>query len=265
MPKPINNLIVIAFIIIILVSGIFQKGYSPPINDPYLNDYAGIINKHDEYILKQVLTDIHENDGLHIAIATIVSIQNYTFSDKSIESFSFNVYHDWKNIGISRDLDVLILMSIENRKIRIEFGGNYGGKYNSQINQIIQSDILPFFRKHEYSVGVLNGVQAISTLLTGRIADDKPVMADSHDIHNIWGSIIEDSDILKIIAFFLTGISFIYWAINNDGYDTYDERGYRRSGGYWGGDGGGFGGDGSGSGGGDGDGGGSGDGGSGGW
>lgn len=245
---------ILAIFVFITLNALGVKEYVPPAYDPYVNDYVNIINKQDEQSLKSILENVHLNQGLHINVVTIMSVQSYAFDvNETIGVFAYNFYKKWKSSKINNDLDVLVLVSTGTREIRIEFGGSREGKYNADMEKIIKTSMTPAFRQGRYSYGIFNGIQGIVKTLTGAVIDANPNMAGDLDICNLWGQALGNS---KDMLLFMANILLWFFVIN--GFIS-----SLRQVGFWGGGGDGGGGGSGGSGGGGG--GGSGDGGGGGW
>jgi uncharacterized protein len=84
----------------------------------------------------------------------------------SLEDFSIRVAEAWRIGSRGRDNGVLVLVALEDRKVRIEVGGGIeGGLTDAQSGRIVRGTIAPAFRERRYGEGLYAaGVQILSAL-----------------------------------------------------------------------------------------------------
>jgi uncharacterized protein len=105
-----------------------------------------------------------EGTSTQMAILIIPSLQGQV-----LETYSLRVANTWK-LG-RKDLNngVLILVAMQDRKLRIEVGlGLEAILTNEACKKIIDDDIVPLFKKGEYYQGIDSGVGAITRLLQSK-------------------------------------------------------------------------------------------------
>ena len=85
-----------------------------------------------------------------------------------LEEYSLRVAEKWKLGQAARDNGVLLLIAIEDRKMRIEVGEGLEGVLTDALsNRIIRNEIAPEFRRGDYEAGVLSGVNGIISAIGG--------------------------------------------------------------------------------------------------
>jgi uncharacterized protein len=106
----------------------------------------------------------HEaNTSNQVAVLIIPSLEGEPLFD-----FSHRVATAWKLGRKGTDNGVLLLVSIKDRKIRIEVGyGLEGVLTDARSAQIIRNEIVPRFRAGDVPAGVTAGVQAILQTIEG--------------------------------------------------------------------------------------------------
>jgi len=147
----------------------FSHAISIPENpDNHVVDLAGIVDNPTEAKLNQYLKELEQKTTTQIAILTIKSLEG-----ESIEDFSITVAHDkWKLGQKGKDNGILLLVSLKDKKYRIEIGyGLEGVIPDSLAGSIGRSYLVPFFRKGDYS----NGIYTASVALANEIATDSGV------------------------------------------------------------------------------------------
>ncbi|MCL4540293.1 MAG: TPM domain-containing protein [Bacteroidetes bacterium] len=137
----------------------------PQHEDPYVNDYAGVIEAPDVQRLRTMLADFKQQSGIDATVLTLYSINDYDAGDQSIESFANRLFDTWCVGDRATNKGVLLLVAVRDRKVRIELGKSYGHLYDAQMREVIDKHIVPAFRENDYSRGILQGTQAITRAL----------------------------------------------------------------------------------------------------
>jgi uncharacterized protein len=211
-------------------------------------DLAGIIDAAVETKLNQYLRELEQKTTAQMAILTIKSLEG-----QSIEEFSITVAHDkWKLGQKGKDNGVLLVVALQDRKYRIEIGyGLEGVLPDSLVGSIGRDNLVPYFKKGDYS----NGIYAASLAIAKEIADDAgvkisdmPLVKKAYQVKRKEKSTgligkIGSLRILFIIAI-IGIIGIICVALLSEFFGLGGRRGYwgRSSGGFFGGFGGGGGG-----------------------
>ncbi len=142
-----------------------QIGY-PKSENKYINDFAKVIDSADAERIKKSLESVEDQTGIEICVVTINSIQDYQGTDVNFEKFATELFNNWGIGKKDKNNGVLLLAAIKDRKIRIELGSGYPNSYNQIAEQIIKTDIVPYFKQTQYSRGIYEGSMAIITSLT---------------------------------------------------------------------------------------------------
>lgn len=102
----------------------------------------------------------------------------------SLAEFSHRVATTWKLGQKDRDNGVLLLVTIGERKVRIEVGyGLEGVLTDARSAQIIRNEIVPRFRAGDMPGGVTEGVNAILMTIEGTYqASERPIPQAENDI-----------------------------------------------------------------------------------
>ncbi|MEM7649984.1 MAG: TPM domain-containing protein, partial [Cyanobacteria bacterium P01_A01_bin.70] len=137
-----------------------QAAY-PPLNDPYVNDYAEVLAAEDKANLRNDLEAFRAQTGIHAVVMTIQSIHDYATGDTSIESFATNTFNTWGLGDATRNDGILLLVAPGDREVRIELGRGYGRQDDRIAQAIIDDAMLPFFRENQISLGTVAGTSAI--------------------------------------------------------------------------------------------------------
>lgn len=146
-----------------------QGSYPAPADD-YVNDYAQVLNAQDAEQIRKMFKDLEYQTGIEAVVVSIPSVNAYQTEDASIESFATNLFNTW-GIGHKRaNNGVLILVSVEDRKCRIELGAGYGRRYDAAMQQVIDGQMVPYFKTGDYSRGIYEGARGVIENTTKKIS-----------------------------------------------------------------------------------------------
>ncbi len=138
----------------------------PDYSEVYVNDFAALLSEKDEEKLRGILKELRAERGIEFAVITINSMSNYDYQGE-IEPFATGLFNYWSIGDAARNDGVMMLVSRDDRKMRIEVGSGYGSSKDRVMKDIIEDDTLPYFRRDEYSKGILRGAEAVILNLTG--------------------------------------------------------------------------------------------------
>jgi uncharacterized protein len=124
-------------------------------------DTAGILTTNQQQIIERELALCEEKSSSQIAVLIISSLQG-----ESLEDYSMKVVEKWKLGQKEFDNGVLLLIAINDKKLRIEVG--YGLEpvlTDAKCDYIIRNKIVPYFRQGNFYQGVLEGVKTITGIV----------------------------------------------------------------------------------------------------
>ncbi|MBQ5781716.1 MAG: TPM domain-containing protein [Spirochaetaceae bacterium] len=134
----------------------------------YVNDYAGIISPEHQERITETLAALENQTGTQIFVLTMPSLDGNDLTD-----FSFSVAESWQIGQAGKDNGALLLVSMAERKIRIEVGyGLEGLLTDAKCGLIIRNILTPAFRNNDYSRGIFQGVSTMAEVAGG---DDSAV------------------------------------------------------------------------------------------
>ena len=123
-----------------------------------IHDEAHILTTATVDNLEAILQKHEDSTTNQIAVLIIPSLDG-----EVLEEYSLRVAHDvWKLGTRNNDNGVLLLIAVDDRKMRIEVGYGLEGVLTDAItSRIIRNEIAPHFRDQQYDEGVTAGVKAI--------------------------------------------------------------------------------------------------------
>ena len=137
-------------------------------------DEASLMSRKQAHQLTQQLAAFEKRSGIQLVVVSID-----TLAGDTIEEYGYQLGRHWGIGQKGKDNGVLLLIAQDERKVRIEVGyGLEGALPDAIAANIIQTRILPAFKRGDMVAGVVAGSQAIMQALAGEY---KPVDNASKD------------------------------------------------------------------------------------
>lgn len=143
----------------------------PPHGGVWVHDEAGLLSAGARAELEAILKAERDSTSNQIAILTVPSLEG-----EDIDGYSIRVTDEWKLGKKDTDNGVLLLIAVQDRKIRIEVGlGLEGVLTDALSSRIIRNEIAPHFRQGDNEGGVKAGVLSIIQAIKGQyVNNDSP-------------------------------------------------------------------------------------------
>jgi len=134
----------------------------PSLSAP-VTDTTGTLTSDQAAALEAKLRTFEQEKGSQVAVLIVPTTQ-----PEVIEQYALRVAEAWK-IGRERvDDGAILIVALEDRKLRIEVGyGLEGALTDATSNRIIDEDIVPAFRRGDYYGGIETGVDRMLRVIEG--------------------------------------------------------------------------------------------------
>jgi uncharacterized protein len=137
----------------------------------WVSDTANILSSSTENELNRLITQLEQRTGAEMAVVTVPNTQGYA----TPKAFTTQLFNYWGIGKAGRNNGVLFLVSVGDRRIEIETGRGLTTLLpDSQVQQIIDQQILPRFRAGDFDGGTLAGVRQLASALQGQQASTSP-------------------------------------------------------------------------------------------
>lgn len=142
----------------VMVYTVWAQRAIPELWGHRIHDEAHILTQATIDNLEAILQKHEDSTTNQVAVLIIPSLDG-----EVLEEYSLRVAHDvWKLGTANNDNGVLLLIAVDDRKMRIEVGYGLEGVLTDAItSRIIRNEIAPHFRDQHYDEGVIAGVNAI--------------------------------------------------------------------------------------------------------
>ena len=176
-----------------------------------LHDTARLLTAADREQVRFIQQSAWAQSKLPIVVVTIHSMSDCGHSG-SIESLARDWFNAWR-IGAPRkpsapsaaapvaankeSRGVLLLVSLRDRRARIELGTAWGRSRDAFCQQVMDQDLIPTFKRKDYSSGIVAGVTALSTL-----SESQPTTTTSGNTGNLRQLLIVGALLLVCVLIF---------------------------------------------------------------
>lgn len=137
--------------------GVYAFNVVKPTSNFYVNDYANILsNETEEYIMSHSV-GLNNKNGTQIIVVTVKNLDG-----ASVEDYSLKVARDFEIGSKEKNNGLLILVSLEDREMRIEVGyGLEEAITDGKAGRIRDTYMIPYLSEDDFDNGILNGYKAI--------------------------------------------------------------------------------------------------------
>ncbi len=145
----------------------------------FIVDEAGMLDDDQETEIWTDLDQLLTDQAIPIIIVTIPSLAEYDARGMRIETYAKFLFDEWgigyeklsvsgRGVGRSEEVSwnrgILLLVSEGDRKARIELGADYGTEKNPFTQQIMDQNIIPYFKKGDFAAGIASGAKALEAM-----------------------------------------------------------------------------------------------------
>ncbi len=142
----------------------------------YVTDDAGVLKAREQGRIERYLGKVERALGVQFALITVSTTQ-----PQSIEEYSVKQFEQWGIGGARQDEGLLLLVAVEDRKVRFEVGyGLEGSLPDGRVGGIIREQIRPALQDGRFGDGLLAGLVeaarfvAVDKGLPPPLPDDSP-------------------------------------------------------------------------------------------
>lgn len=162
-------LVAVAFVLTVGPGARAQNFPPPPANKGFISDFARTITPDAASEIARVQAAVFVDHDVPIVVVTIRKMADYGVTDWSIEKFAARWFDQWQigkrtEAGVLRNRGVLVLVSVGDRKARIELGKDWGRSWDGVANAILEERMIPAFRDGSFSQGIVDGVKALGAM-----------------------------------------------------------------------------------------------------
>lgn len=206
MKRHITSVIVIAVLLLLLPLVMAFKVPDNP-GDDFAFDSTGTLSEETRRTIRETNRQI-ASTGAQVVVAMIPTLEG-----DSVEMTALEIFRSWGIGSSDKNNGVLLLIAKDDRQFRIEVGyGLEGAIPDATADRINRHIIVPRFKEGDFDGGVLDGFNAIMTLIAGEY--DLEISAEGYVPQEVPES--EESGFLNLffVGVFLVFVVFIIISAN---------------------------------------------------
>lgn len=138
-----------------------------PARDNFYSDEAGLLDEAGRKRVNEVCWALWKEQKVPLYLVTVTSLADHDAAGQPVEGFAYDLFNAWGIGSQSRNYGILLLVSRDDRKARIELGSGWGNKHNYDAERLMLTGITPHFRRGDYSLGLIEGVEGLNALARG--------------------------------------------------------------------------------------------------
>lgn len=149
--KKIYTVFAALAVFLVLFSNVaFAADLPKPTKNFFVNDFANVISNADEEKMQQQGEALFKECGAQVVVVTVKSLNG-----EDLESYSLNLARSWRIGSDKNDDGILLLLAVDERKVRIEVGyGLEGALPDSKTGRILDTNGVDRFKKNDFSTGL---------------------------------------------------------------------------------------------------------------
>ncbi len=146
---------------IIVCSAAVQAFDVPPLTGRVV-DTARLLSDADRATIEKAIVAFEKATSGQMAVLTLT-----TLNDEPIENVGIKTAEAWKIGRKGQDNGAILLIAVQDRKMRLEIGYGWEGAINDARAGDIIRGMAPYFRKSDFKGGILHAVHRVQALVTG--------------------------------------------------------------------------------------------------
>ena len=139
----------------------------------FVNDFADVLSAQAEQEIVELGRALQQQTGAQAVAVTVPSLDG-----QSVEDYAIDLANSWGIGQAEEDNGVLILIAVEERKLRIEVGlGLEGTLPDGKTGRIMDEYMTPSLRQNDYSTGMLEGYKAVASQIYQEYGIEAPELS----------------------------------------------------------------------------------------
>ena len=115
-----------------------------------LEDAKGYISSSERAEIETLIREMKDQDLMQMSVLVIPSLEG-----ENLEEYSIKVAETWKLGSANKDDGLLLLLAMEDRKMKIEVGNGIEGEITDAYSRRVIAEMVPFMKRKEYGQAVL--------------------------------------------------------------------------------------------------------------
>lgn len=171
-PHRIGGIALLLLHLTLLAASAVHAQVAPPVAGAFIQDLAGMITHEDAALIQEQASRLLTEHSIPVVVLTVNSLAEHYGEGYPIESLARYQFESWGShpefsYSDSWRRGILLLVAKEDRKARIELGGDWTPEYVPRSIRIMDKVLVPAFKRGNYSEGIASGVTALGQMSRG--------------------------------------------------------------------------------------------------
>lgn len=187
----------------------------PPGPREFILDNAAMLSLEDKEQIKKICDKLLTDKATPIIVVTINSMGDHGGANMQIESFATLLFNQWQ-IGVAEingqswNTGILLLVSKNDRRARIELGAYWRRDQDALARKIMNEQMVPYFKQGDYARGIVSGVENLDKMARGLELPKAPAQPLTTK-HYVIGALAIGLVIFTIVSLIRRGASGWAW------------------------------------------------------
>lgn len=187
----------------------------PPGEREFILDRAGMLDESTTTEIRGICDKLLTDKATPIIVVTVESMAEHGGGNMPIETFAALLFNQWQ-IGHAElngqnwNTGILVLVSRDDRRARIELGAGWGRSENDTCRTIMDDYMVPEFRNGDFAAGILNGVQALDRMARELELPSRPRSAMEYIIPLVFAGLAIFT-VVSLIRRGASGWAWLFW------------------------------------------------------
>jgi uncharacterized protein len=160
---PASTVYIIFLVVFFSIVALRAQKPLPELWGLHVHDEAHVLSQPFIDQLENQLKEYDDSTSNEIAVLLISSLDG-----ESLEDYSLRIAEKWKLGKVEKDNGALLLIVVDEHKMRIETGYGLEGVLTDAVcSRIIRNELAPHFRQDNYEAGVNSGIRAMIRAIGG--------------------------------------------------------------------------------------------------
>ncbi len=152
MKKIISLCAVLCLMLLFAQSTYAKNDYPSPTNAFFVNDFADVLTPEQELKMQSLGVNLYNASKAQVVAVTIDSLNG-----NDIDEYALNLARGWGIGNKGQDNGILLLLSVNDREVRIEVGyGLEGALPDSKTGRILDVYGIDYFKANDFGNGMYN-------------------------------------------------------------------------------------------------------------
>lgn len=136
--------------VLVMIPAFAKTDYPKATSNFFVNDFANCITSENEQKMQTLGEQLYKQTKAQVVVVTVKSLDGET-----IEDYAYGLANEWGIGDKDADSGVLLILSTDERKVRIEVGKGLEGRItDGKTGRILDDYAIPYLKDNDFSQGL---------------------------------------------------------------------------------------------------------------